>query len=290
MLKKNHLRFKQLQLDDSGRYECNCPDCEEPLGKQEKDLQVMKSTEPRWHIEPGWPIQEDAKTTIKCIAEDFYPYVGYKIIRHHHDISKEGKPVTPNNNQFPQKFSWEATVTPKADWHNTTLRCTVIQGNSEQHAIKNLEILFTPRFLQCDQKQHVDSLKEKSTIECSYSGNPQPKLTWLRQTDEKPITTDVGIIMETKDEHHGKYKSIVTFDRDKLIGIPLTTTTTKSPNEQANTTPQPKTTGDNYYQQLLNGGFIAKLTYNDADKGSKKKLILLVRQIKHDQNFLIIQQ
>jgi len=285
-VKKNHLRINNLQVEDSARYECDCPNCEEPLGKQAKDLQVMKLSEPKWHIEPGWPIQEGAQTTIKCTADDFYPYVGYKIIRHHHDINNEGKSVLPNSNVYPQKFAWEATIKPAADWHNTTLRCTVIQGllstdkfrnyfvlyfigNSEQHASRNLEVIFTPRFLKCDEKQHVDSTKEKSMIECSYSGNPPPKLTWLRQTDEKPITSDVGITIETKDEHHGKYKSVVTFDRDKLIAIPLSTTT-KSPSGQPDTTAKPLVTGDNYYQQLLNGGFIAKLNYNNEDKGSRK--------------------
>jgi hypothetical protein len=127
-VKKNHLRFKNLQLEDSARYECNCPDCEEPLGKPTKDLQVMKLAEPKWHIEPGWPMQENTKTTIKCTANDFYPYVSYKIIRQHHDISQVGNSVIPNSNTYPQKFSWEATVTPTADWHNTTLRCIVTQG------------------------------------------------------------------------------------------------------------------------------------------------------------------
>ena len=51
----------------------------------------MKLSDPKWHIEPGWPIQEHAKTTIKCTADDFYPYVSHKIIRHHHDITNEGK-------------------------------------------------------------------------------------------------------------------------------------------------------------------------------------------------------
>jgi hypothetical protein len=127
-VKKNFIRVRQLLLEDSAKYECNCPDCEEPLPKQEKLLQVMKLAEPRWHIEPGWPIQENAKTTIKCTAEDFYPYVSYKIIRHHHEINNEGKLSPPIGHVFPQKFSWEATVTPNADWHNTTLRCTVTEG------------------------------------------------------------------------------------------------------------------------------------------------------------------
>jgi hypothetical protein len=268
-IKKNHLRINNLQVEDSARYECNCPDCEEPLPSQAKDLQVMKLSEPKWHIEPGWPMQENAQTTIKCIADDFYPYVGYKIIRHHHDISNEGKTVLPNSNTYPQRFSWEATVKPAADWHNTTLRCTVTQGSSEQHASKNLEVLFTSRFGKCDEKQHVDSTKEKSTIECSYSGNPQPKLTWFRQIDEKPINLESGITIETKDEHHGKYKSVVTFDRDKLIATPLSTTT-RSPTGQPNTTAKPLVTGDTYYQQLLNGGFIVKLSHNNEDKFTRK--------------------
>jgi hypothetical protein len=143
-------------------------------------------------------------------------------------------------------------------------------GSNEQHVTKVLEIQFTPRFLKCDEKQYINSTKEKAIIECSYSGNPQPKITWLRQTDEKPITSDPGISIETKDEHHGKYKSIVTFERDKLVAIPLTTTT-KSPNAPTDPTPQIKIKGDNYYQQLLNGGFIARLiTANNEVKGSQK--------------------
>lgn len=290
-LKKNSIRVKNLALEDSGQYECNCPDCDEQIGKQTKILQVIKAVEPKWHFAPALTLQEDAKTSIKCTADDFYPYVSHKIIRHHHDITGEGKSVVPDSNVFPHKFSWEATVTPKAEWHNTTLRCTITEGlsffllnyekkedisslfywigNTEQHATKILEVLFIPRFLDCHERQHVDSTKEKSTINCTYAGNPQPQLTWLRQTDEKPITSDLGITVETKDEHHGKYTSIVTFDRDKLVNIPITTTT-KSPNAQQDTTPQPKITGENYYQQLLNGGFIAKLTYNHEEKGSRK--------------------
>ncbi|CAF3374778.1 unnamed protein product [Rotaria sp. Silwood1] len=269
-IKKNHIRIRHLQLEDSARYECNCPDCEQQLEEQKKVLQVMRLAEPRWHIEPGWPIQENAKTTIKCTVDDFYPYVSHKIIRNHHEIN-DGKTTPPNPNTFPQKFSWEATVTPTADWHNQTLQCTVTQGNTEQHALKVLDVLFTPRFLKCDEKQYVNSTKENATIECSYSGNPAPTLTWFHQTDEKPIRSETGITIETKDEHHGKYKSVVTFDREKLIAIPLTTTTmAPSSNGKSDTTIKPKATGDNYYQQLLTDGFIVKLTYNNEEKGLHK--------------------
>lgn len=127
-IKKNNIRIKNLQLEDSARYECNCPDCEQQIDEQKRNLQVMKLSNPVWHIEPGFPIQESARASIKCTADDFYPYVAYKIVRNHHEIGHEGKSVVPTSVLFPQKFSWEATVTPTADWHNTTLRCTVTQG------------------------------------------------------------------------------------------------------------------------------------------------------------------
>ncbi|CAF4358764.1 unnamed protein product, partial [Rotaria sp. Silwood2] len=96
----------------------------------------------------------------------------------------------------------------------------------------------------------------------------------FRQTDEKPIKTETGIAIETKDEHHGKYKSIVIFDREKLSSIPLTTTMTttitKSSNGKSDITIKPKLAGDNYYQQLLNDGFIVKLSYNNEEKGLHK--------------------
>ncbi|CAF5001466.1 unnamed protein product, partial [Rotaria sp. Silwood1] len=115
------------------------------------------------------------------------------------------------------------------------------------------------------------STKENATIECSYSGNPAPTLTWFHQTDEKPIRSETGITIETKYEHHGKYKSIVTFDREKLIAMSLTTTTlATSSNGKSDITIKPKATGDNYYQQLLNDGFIVKLTYNNEEKGLHK--------------------
>jgi len=141
-VKKNHLRIRQILVEDTGRYECNCPDCEEQLGKQAKDLQVVKISEPKWHIEPGWPLQEHAKTTIRCTADDFYPYASHKIIRHHHDITSEGKGVIPNNYVYPQKFSWEAAVSPTADWHNTTLRCTVTEGLFFEQKQKRNDFVF----------------------------------------------------------------------------------------------------------------------------------------------------
>ncbi len=137
-------------------------------------------------------------------------------------------------------------------------------GSKEQHATKTLDVLFTPQFFKCADRQYVDSKKDRSSIECSYSGNPQPKLTWYRQSDQKPLTYDNGITIENKDEQQGKYKSIITFDRNKLISIPLITT-----NAQGNTS------GENYYQQLLNNGFIVKLTVNGNDKGTR--LISIVR-------------
>ena len=129
-MRKNHIRILRLAVEDSARYECNCPDCEVPLVKEGKTLQVMKLVEPRWHIDPGWPLQEGAKINIKCTANDFYPYVGYKVINSHLDISAEGKASTPNSNAYPQQFAWEGTITPKPDMHNHTLRCTVIQGRN----------------------------------------------------------------------------------------------------------------------------------------------------------------
>jgi hypothetical protein len=127
-MRKNYIRINNVQLEDSAQYECNCPDCEESLGKLEKKFQVIKLAEPKLNFEPGWPIQEHAKTIIKCIADDFYPYVGHRIIRHHHDITKDGKSVVPTGDTYPQKFSWEGTFTPTYEWHNTTLRCTVHEG------------------------------------------------------------------------------------------------------------------------------------------------------------------
>jgi len=80
----------------------------------------------------------------------------------------------------------------------------------------------------------------------------------------------MGITLETKDEYNGKYKSIVTFDRNKLISIPiLTTTTTKSGQETSS--------GENYYQQLLNNGFTVRLTTSGQEKGTRN--INIVRDV-----------
>ncbi|CAF5142440.1 unnamed protein product, partial [Rotaria sp. Silwood1] len=43
-----------------------------------------------------------------------------------------------------------------------------------------------------------------------------------------------------------------------------------SSNGKSDITIKPKATGDNYYQQLLNDGFIVKLTYNNDEKGLHK--------------------
>lgn len=127
-LKKNHLRIRSTRMEDSARYECDCPDCADVITKQTRDLQVMKLTEPQWLIDSGWPLHENTKVSIRCQVDDFYPYIGHKILRDHHDITNEGKSATSNGVPFPQKFTWNATVTPTAEWHNSTLHCSVTEG------------------------------------------------------------------------------------------------------------------------------------------------------------------
>ncbi|CAF3532253.1 unnamed protein product [Rotaria sp. Silwood1] len=271
---KSHIRIRSLQPEDSAKYECNCPDCEEPLESQVRNLDVMKLSAPTWIIEPGWPLHENTKTIIKCQVDNFYPYVSHKILRNHQEITKEGKSSLSNNNVYPQKFLWEATITPSADWHNSTIYCNVMEGNSEQQSSKVLEVLFAPRFMKCDESQYVDSKKNKSTIECSYSGNPQPALIWIRQIDKKPLTSDNnGITIETKNESFGKYKSIITLDRNKLMLMPIIMKTNGQQNK----------TEANYYQQLLNDGFLVQLNVNGNDKG--KRVIRIVRDVNQIRSF-----
>jgi hypothetical protein len=244
----------------------------------------MKLIEPKWISDSGWPLHENTKAIIKCQIDDFYPYIGHKILRDHNEITNDGKTSLSNSNIFSQKFIWEATVTPTDEWHNSTLRCIVTEGllffffvekkqsicffflirlgNIEQQGTKNVEVLFGARFGKCDERQYVDYKREISTIECSYSGNPQPRLTWYRQSDRKPITSDFGITIDTKDEYNGKYKSIVTFDRNKLASITTTTTTTTI-------TGQETPSGETYYEQLLNSGFTVRLTTSGQEKATR---------------------
>jgi len=131
-------------------------------------------------------------------------------------------------------------------------------------------VLFTPRFQECAGTQHVDATKDKASIVCTFAGNPAPQLVWYRQIDNQPIQTDSSFVVTTESENHGKYKSILTFDRTKLAAVPLTTTT-KSPAESST---QTAIKGNNYYEQLLNSGFVAKLILNNEEKDSKKITIV----------------
>ena len=112
-------------------------------------------------------------------------------------------------------------------------------------------------------------MQSNFSINCSYAGNPKPELTWFRQIDDKPLAPASGITVHTIDEHHGKYTSVVTFDRDKLAAVP-TSTTPKPPTGSTDSSAKPLPAGENYYQQLLNGGFIAKITYNNEEKETRK--------------------
>jgi len=127
----------------------------------------------------------------------FLSYVSHQILRHHHDITNEGKATIPNSS-FPQNFLWQAQLVPAADWHGTTLSCTIVEGNTKQVTSKQLDVQFSPRFYECDDRQHVDANNENSTIECSFGGNPTPTITWLRATDNKSLTPEQGIIIEKK--------------------------------------------------------------------------------------------
>jgi len=256
-LRKNRMRIRRLQLEDSARYECDCPDCEDVIPKQSRDLYVMKLAEPKWIIEPGLPLHENTQATIKCHVEEFYPYVSHKILRNDKDISQDGKLIPITNSGVTQKFLWEQTINPTADWHNSTLRCLVTEGNSEQQATQTLDVLFAPRFLICKDRQHIDSQQESTFVECSFSGNPSPTLIWRRHNhDQRIIGPEAGIQIETIDEQNGRYKSFLRFNRTKLSSMPVATNSNGTQDE-------------NYYQELLNGGFIAQLTINNVEKAKQ---------------------
>ena len=88
-----------------------------------------------------------------------------------------------------------------------------------------------------------------------------------------------GIHIETKAHNHGRYTSMITFDRDILVNT-STTTTTKAP---ADSTTQSKVIGDNYYEQLLNGGFTVKFTDINNEESISRN-ITIVRDAKDVQS------
>lgn len=269
-LRKNSLRFHHLTLEDSARFECNCPDCEQLLNTEVRDLMVTKHVEPQWNIDPPVPIPENSSVTFRCFANDFFPYSGHQILRHHHDITSLGTVTRSQTNSYPQSFSWEATLTVTADWHNSAVECILDQATTKEKASTHIQVSFTPRFLKCDERQHVDSGKEESTIECSYSGYPEPQIEWVRQSDGLSIHEIDGIRVTRKDGNHGNYTSIVTFERDKLAAIPTTTTTRAPSNGPETSTTANTNIGENYYQQLLHGGFAAKLILDNEVKGTQR--------------------
>ncbi|CAF1549941.1 unnamed protein product [Adineta ricciae] len=233
-VKRNHLRIRHVILDDTSRYECSCPDCEETLEKHVKELHVMKLAEPKWQIEPDWPMQEYVNSRIKCTVDDFYPYIKHKVLRNHYDITDEGYSLLLNSKAYPQKFSWKATVIPTADWHNSTIHCAVTIGDSEHWAVKTLQVLFAPRFDICLEEQVINKTQQNASIACTYAGNPKPEFIWFRKTDGTPLAGHTGITINTMDDYRGRYTDVVTFDRDVLATD---------------------------YEQLLDDGFVVELKH-----------------------------
>ncbi|CAF1474461.1 unnamed protein product, partial [Didymodactylos carnosus] len=118
---------------------------------------------------------------------------------------------------------------------------------------KKLHVLFNPRFVTCNDKQHIDLKKSEETsvkpqIDCTYSGNPRPQIEWQKANHEKLIDQynkdSINIVEETLPS--GVYKSIVKFNRQKLDDIQ---------NGMAD--------GDkSYFQKLVADGFVVKLNSN----------------------------
>jgi hypothetical protein len=68
----------------------------------------MKLTQPKWIIKRSFSLEENMKTRIKYIVDDFYPYISHKMIRHHHDVTDIGTSIISSHNIYSQNFSWEA--------------------------------------------------------------------------------------------------------------------------------------------------------------------------------------
>lgn len=247
---KNHIRIRRLHMNDSARYECNCPDCEENISKAFRELHIVKLEEPKWIIEPGQPLHEKTRTTIKCVTEDFYPYVRHQILRKNIEMTKEGHSLLSNSQIFPQSFVWEANIEATPDLHNTTLRCLVTEGNTVKEGDITLNVLFTPRFLKCDEKQAADENNETAIISCGFSGNPAPTVTWHRANDKKPVDVSPGITIQLNDNLNGSYTTSLKLERSKLPS-------------------NSNTSAESLYKEYLKSGFIVQLTINGIDRGAR---------------------
>ena len=128
-ISKNYIRINNLQLEDSAKYECNCPDCIDTISSDSQNLYIMKLSKPKWIIKPTWPLHENTVSQIRCEANDFYPYVSHRIFRNGKNITSDGKVSLSNNDTYSQNFSWVANITPTAEWHGRGLHCHIRQGS-----------------------------------------------------------------------------------------------------------------------------------------------------------------
>ncbi|CAF0780231.1 unnamed protein product [Didymodactylos carnosus] len=250
---KNHIKITKAQVIDSAVYECECPDCEAPPKKDHKEFFITKYVEPQLSVTPD-PLIEGNQAIFRCQVDEFYPYTGFEVLIHNHKHADKAEVVNSPKHVFEQNLKWNASLPVQADWHDHYFECIVKEGEVSKVGKKiKLNVLFNPRFVTCNDKQHIDLKKNEETnvepqIDCTYSGNPKPIIEWQKASSEKLVDTNNkdGITIVEEALPFGVYKSIVKFNRQKLDELQSVTTD-----------------GDkSYFQKLIADGFVVKLNSN----------------------------
>ncbi|XP_022785485.1 roundabout homolog 1-like [Stylophora pistillata] len=239
------MQFIGVRMEDAGEYRCMARNI---LGEDEKAASLVVQSKPKVSLYFGPVYVEKGKnvTLPKCHVTSFPPAnitwsKGRGVLVHSRTVVKDGQ--------------LSIISTQKRDSGLYECKASNILGHDS--ALTNLGVFELPRFTANPPAQIAVETKRNISVPCRATGDPKPKVTWVREKSELPVgRSRVSVdgtlqIWNTKGEDSGIYTCTATsgglFKKFSAMKLSIKAVCELAGVEDSNRIPDVRMTASSFY-------------------------------------------
>ncbi|XP_022805447.1 uncharacterized protein LOC111342612 isoform X2 [Stylophora pistillata] len=193
------MQISNVLLEDSGTYKCVAKNI---LGEDEKVSSVVVHSRPKVTLSFGPTYVEKGKniTLPKCHVISSPPAV-ITWSKVHGELAKS-RTVSKDRQLL-------IVYAQKLDFG--LYKCTASNTLGYDSAVTSLAVVVLPKFIVTPPTKVIEIISYNITVPCKASGDPQPKITWVKENGELPVgrsqVSEDGTlkILNSKKEDAGRY-------------------------------------------------------------------------------------
>lgn len=170
------LQIDGARLEDAGKYKCVAQNI---LGREEKEISLIVQSSPKISLVYGPVYVEKGKNiTLPVCRVTGYPPSVIQWIKIHGSLVQERAAI--NGGQL------SIQTVEKND--SGSYKCLASNKLGQDSGVTHLIVVELPRFVVRPPSQYSVKTTTNLTVHCKATGDPQPRVTWIKTDGELPVT------------------------------------------------------------------------------------------------------